>query len=159
MYITFVMEQWICECNWCNWSCWTHPPRIACTAGFHRSVCLAVMLAGFLHHTGREVSLWCPSLHGLGGWDPDAIRDFGFMNLSICIFHVYIIHGFHCLVWSLWCCHVIQDFKIFQWVHLFWKMMNTLKKKYISINYIGYIIYIDIYRFIGFIYFLYFLLC
>ena len=51
------------------------PPRIACSAGVHRSVTMAVHLAGLLHITGRRVSLFCPSLTVVGDWNPEVVSD------------------------------------------------------------------------------------
>ena len=55
-------------------------PRIACSAGVHRSVTMAVHLAGLLSHTGRKVSLFCPSLQVSGPWDSEMIGDLDYIG-------------------------------------------------------------------------------
>lgn len=135
--------------NWICWTCWTHPPRIACSAGFHRSVSVAVILAGLLQHTGRVVSLWCPSLPGLGGWEPGSVRGFGFMNLFVLLFLILIHYSYLFIlfidfIWFIWFidfidfidCIVLFDLCAFcavvmwfKWVYLFPKNLRPLSER------------------------------
>lgn len=62
--------------------------RIGCSKGFHRSVTLAVMLAGYLVHSGRSVRLWCPTLRQCPEWDPYTVSG---LDLLWSIFGFFLI--------------------------------------------------------------------